>query len=509
MAFDDRQIDALVDAVVRRIQGGSASAVTPSNAPAKPPKVHPDDRRSAEKRFGAGDGGNYVETFRRKPSGGPRGRKGIFDDMDSAVAAARDAQEQLTELSLEVRAKVIQAMREVTTAHVKELAKRAAEETGLGNPEDKVKKNLLVAWKTPGIEILHPASFSGDHGLTITERAPFGVIGAITPTTNPTETILCNAIGMIAGGNSVVFNVHPSAKGISRYHVELLNDAIVNAGGPENLIACMAEPTIDSAQQLMKHKGIRLVVVTGGPAVVKAAMASGKRAVCAGPGNPPVVVDETAHIDRAGRDIVNGASLDNNIICIVEKEIFAVDSIADRLKEAMKDQGAYELTGAQIRKVEELVVGEDGLHPSKDWVGKHAQKIARAAGIHVPDKTRLLFAEVDQMHPFVQAELLLPVVGFVRKRNVDEAIEGALQAEHGFGHTAVMHSTNIDNLHRMARAVNTSIFVKNGPSYAGLGLDGEGYTSFTIASPTGEGLTTAVSFTRERRCVVKDSFRIV
>jgi acyl-CoA reductase-like NAD-dependent aldehyde dehydrogenase len=507
MAFDDRQIDAIVDAVVRRIQNGTPK---PSNLPAQPPKVHADDRRGAERRFGAGGGGDYVTTYGRRPAGGPgRGRKGIFDDMDSAVAGAASAQEQLTEIPLETRAKMIQAMREVTTQHVKELSKRAFEETGLGNPEDKVKKNLLVAWKTPGLEILHPVSFSGDHGLTITERAPFGVIGAITPTTNPTETILCNAIGMIAGGNSVVFNVHPSAKGISRWHVELLNEAIVNAGGPENLIACMAEPTIDSAQQLMKHKGIRLVVVTGGPAVVKAAMNSGKRAICAGPGNPPVVVDETAHLDRAGRDIVNGASLDNNIICIVEKEVFAVDSIADRLKEAMKENGAYELTGPQIRKVEELVVGEDGLHPAKDWVGKHAQKIARAAGIHVPDKTRLLFAEVDQMHPFVQAELLLPVIGLVRKRNVDEAIDGALQAEHGFGHTAVMHSTNIDNLHRMARAVNTSIFVKNGPSYAGLGLDGEGYTSFTIASPTGEGLTTAVSFTRERRCTLKDSFRIV
>jgi acyl-CoA reductase-like NAD-dependent aldehyde dehydrogenase len=314
---------------------------------------------------------------------------------------------------------------------------------------------------------------------------------------------------MIASGNSVVFNVHPSAKKVSRKHVQLLNDAITSAGGPENLVACVAEPTVESAQALMRHEGIRLVVVTGGPAVVKAAMTCGKRAICAGPGNPPAVVDDTAHLDRAGRDIVQGASLDHNIVCIVEKEVFAVEAIADRLKEAMVANGAFEVQGSAIERLAKLVVAEDRQHLRKEWVGQSALKIARAAGVAAFEGTWLLFAEVDSMHPFVQVEFLLPVVGFVRTRGVKEAIDAALQAEHGFGHTAVMHSTNVNHLCRMARALNTSIFVKNGPSYAGLGLDGEGYTSFTIASPTGEGLTTAVSFTRERRCTLKDSFRIV
>ncbi|HEY3448437.1 MAG TPA: aldehyde dehydrogenase family protein [Myxococcales bacterium] len=495
MAIDERQINAIVDAVVNRLQRPKpAAAVSPAAPARKPVSSH-----------------DYVPTYgkksRRDTAG--HGKKGVFEDMDSAVAAARVAHEALLETSLETRAKMIQAMRETTAQHVNEIAKRAVEETGLGNVPDKINKNLLVAWKTPGIEILRPVSWTGDHGLALLERAPFGVIGSITPTTNPTETILNNGIGMIAGGNSVVYNVHPSAKKTSRWFVELLNEAIVGVGGPENLLTCIAEPTIESAGQLMKHPGIRLIVVTGGPAVVKAAMNSGKRAICAGPGNPPAVVDETAHIDRAGRDIVTGASMDNNVICIVEKEVFAVASIADKLKASMVDAGAYEVTGAAIDRLQKLVVAEDGHHPAKDWVGKDATKIARAAGIHVPEKTRLLFAEVDAMHPFVQAELLLPVIGFVRVPDVDAAIEGALQAEHGFGHTATMHSTNIDNLSRMARAVNTSIFVKNGPSLAGLGFTGEGYTSFTIASPTGEGLTTALSFTRERRCTLKDSFRIV
>lgn len=487
MAIDERQINALVDAVVQKLAPRLAAQM-PAQA-------------------GRAD---YVVTYgQHRSSGCGTGRRGIFEDVDSAVAAARDAHEQLLRLDLETRAKMIQAMREVTARNAEDLSRRAVEETKLGRVEDKIQKNLLVAWKTPGIEILRPTSYTGDHGLTLIERAPFGVIAAITPTTNPTETILCNAIGMLAGGNTVVFNVHPSAKRVSRYHVEMLNDAIVAAGGPENCICSVAEPTIESSQALMKHKGTRLVVVTGGPAVVKTAMASGKRAICAGPGNPPAVVDETAHIERAGRDIVRSASFDNNVICILEKEVFAVASIADRLKEAMCAHGAYEVKGEAIRRLEKLVIAEDGAHPAKDWVGRDAAKIARAAGIDVPEKTRLLLAEVDAMHPFVQVELLMPVMGFVRVPTVDDAIACALQAEHGFGHTATMHSTNIDNLSRMARAVNTSIFVKNGPALAGLGVEGEGYTSFTIASPTGEGITTALSFTRERRCTLKDSFRIV
>lgn len=445
-----------------------------------------------------------------KPARGPAlhgKRPGIFDDLDSAVAAATQAQQEWVAASLETKGQVIEAMRQTTRAHAEELARDAVAETKLGNVKDKIQKNLLVANKTPGLEILRPLAYSGDHGLMLTERAPFGVIGAITPSTNPTETIINNAIGMVAGGNSVVFNCHPSAKQVCAKFVVWINEAIVQAGGPANLVVTIAEPSIESAQTLMKHKGIRLLVVTGGPAVVKAAMNSGKRAIAAGPGNPPAVVDATAHLAQAGKDIVDGASLDNNIVCIVEKEVIAVASIADQLKAEMVKAGGYEVTGSAINALEKLVV-DDG-HPARDWVGKDATKIAQAAGLNVPSGTRLLFAEVDQMHPFVQAELLMPVLGFVRKKSVEEAIGAAVQAEHGFGHTATMHSTNIDHLHEMAKVINTSIFVKNGPSFAGLGMRGEGYTSFTIASPTGEGLTTAVSFTRERRCTLKDSFRII
>ncbi len=501
MAFDENQINAIVEAVVSKLSKAPAAAAGPGR-PSEPPP-HPRSNRERA---------NYIQTYApattaKRPAS--RGRRGVFEELDHAVQGAQSAHEQLVDLDLATRKKIVQAMRDVTVKNAQELSSRAVQETGLGRVEDKIQKNLLCALKTPGTEILeHPETFTGDNGLAFTERAPFGVIGAITPTTNPTETVINNAIGMIAGGNAVVFNVHPSARQVCRFHVELLNDAIVAVGGPENLIAMLAEPTIASAQALMKHPGTRVTVVTGGPAVVKAALNSGKRAICAGPGNPPAVVDETAIIAKAGRDIVRGASLDNNIVCIVEKEVIAVSSIADALKAAMVDAGAFEVKGQHIRALEELVVLPDG-HPHKDWVGKDAAKIARAAGFHVPESTRLLFAEVDFLHPFVQSELLMPVIGFTRARDVHEAIALAIEAEHGFGHTATMHSQRLENLHTMSRDINTSIFVKNGPSFAGLGLEGEGYTSFTIASPTGEGLTTARSFTRERRCTLKDYFRIV
>ncbi len=432
---------------------------------------------------------------------------GVFADLDRAVDAAHLAFAQLDGTTLEIRAKMIEAMRQICLAEVENLSHMAVQETGLGRVDHKLKKNHLATTKTPGIEILRPQAYSGDHGLMLTERAPYGVIGAITPTTNPTETIICNAIGMIAGGNAAVFNVHPGAKGVSNYLVDKLNRAIVSAGGPENLICTVAEPTIESAQALMKHPGIRLLVVTGGPGVVKAAMGSGKRTIAAGPGNPPVVVDETADLQRAAKGIVAGGSLDNCIVCVAEKEVIAVSEIADLLKKYILENGGYEVKGPHIQKLRKLVVGPDGLHPNKEWVGKDASKILEAIGIRA--QADIIIVEGDEQSPFMQGELLMPVLGFTRTSTAEEAIAMAKRVEHGFGHTACMYSTNIDRLHAMARSINTSIFTKNAPTFAGLGLGGEGYTSFTIASPTGEGLTNALHFTRERRCTLVDAFRIV
>jgi acyl-CoA reductase-like NAD-dependent aldehyde dehydrogenase len=384
----------------------------------------------------------------------------------------------------------------------------------MGRYQDKVEKNLLVAERTPGTEALQAQAWTGDRGLTLVELAPYGVIGAITPSTNPTSTIICNAIGMIAAGNSVVFNAHPGAKACSAQTVQILNQAIQGAGGPPDLITCPQEPTIESAQYLMRNPDIRLLVVTGGPAVVREAMKSGKKAICAGPGNPPVVVDETADLEQAARDIVKGASFDNNIVCILEKEIVVVDAVADQLKATMLQRGAVEITSWQLDRLMKVILAEDhgpGKHGivNKAYVGKTPSTILREIGVNVDESVRLVLAETDAQHPLVWTEQLMPIMPLVRVRNADEAIDRAKDFEQGMGHTSMIHSKNLDVLSRMSREINTSIFVKNGPSLAGLGFGGEGYTSFSIASPTGEGLTCARDFTRVRRCTLVDAFRIV
>jgi aldehyde dehydrogenase len=440
---------------------------------------------------------------------------GIFPDVDTAVNAATLAFRQLDLLPLARRVDIVRHMRQAARDHAQVLAYEAWQETGMGRYEDKIEKNLLVADKTPGPEILEPIAWSGDRGLTLTERAPYGVIASITPSTNPTATIINNSIGMISAGNAVVFNAHPMARLVSAHAVAVLNQAIRQAGGPLNLITCTAEPTIESAQELMQHSGVRLVVVTGGGAVVREAMRSGKKAICAGPGNPPIIVDETANIEQAARDIVKGTSFDNNVICTDEKELIVVDTVAEQLKSAIKARGVVEVTAWQLNRLLKVILHEDrgpGQHSvvNKAWVGKNAGHILKESGVDAGADVRLVLAEVnDPRHQLVWTEQLMPVIPMVRVRNADEAIDLAIEAEHGYRHTAVMHSKNLDNLSRMAREFGGSIFVKNGPNLAGLGFGGEGFTSFSIATPTGEGMTTARDFTRVRRCTLVDSFRIV
>lgn len=320
---------------------------------------------------------------------------------------------------------------------------------------------------------------------------------------------------MIAAGNSIVFGPHPGAKVASQTMIQILNRAITGVGGPANLMVALREPTIETAGAMMRHPKVRLLVVTGGPGVVKAAMQSGKKVVAAGPGNPPVVVDETADISRAGKMIVEGASFDNNIVCVCEKEIFAVEKIADQLKSELIKNGAYEINKEQTEALTGIVIaklpgpGDEEGAANKKFVGRPAKTILKEIGITVGDEIKIILAEVDAHHPLVLVEQLMPVIPFVRVPDVDTAIALAIEVEHGYRHSMYMYSSNVGKLSKMARECNASIFVKNGPCYSGLGFGGQGYTSFSIASPTGEGLTKASDFTRERRCVLIDYFRIV
>jgi aldehyde dehydrogenase len=427
-----------------------------------------------------------------EPSLGVALGDGVFDSLDAAIRAARAAFVALGALGLERRFVVIEAMRVAARQVAEPLAQLAVDGTVLGRGSDKREKNLLVTNKTPGPEDLVAAATSGDRGLTLTEPAPFGVIGAITPVTNPSSTIICNAIGMISAGNAVVFNAHPSAKRVSVATIQMLNRAIVSAGGPPNTLTCIAEPTLQSAGELMKHPGIRLLVVTGGPGVVQAAMNSGKRAICAGPGNPPAVVDATADIEKAGRDIVFGHSMDNNVICVDEKEVIVVDSVAEALKASMKKAGAVELRPSDLSRLENVIF-EKNAGPrghavvQRKFVGKNASVILKELGISAGLEARCILVDVPNDHPLVWTEQMMPVLPLTRVKTVDEAIDLAIEAEGGCFHTATMHSHNLAALSKMARKCNCSIFVKNGRAVGGLGAEGEGWTSFTIASPTHVG----------------------
>ncbi|MDN5324007.1 MAG: propionaldehyde dehydrogenase [Clostridia bacterium] len=441
---------------------------------------------------------------------------GIYSSVDQAVEAAYIAQKKIKTLSLEKRQKLIEAMRDAAVKNEELLAEMAVKESGMGRVSDKILKNRLAAQKTPGTEDLKTEAFTGDRGLTIVEMAPYGVIGSITPVTNPVATIINNSISMIAAGNSVVFCPHPNAKETSLKTVEILNKAILTAGGPANLLCSLKEPSIKVVEELMAHPKINLLSATGGPGVVKAVLSSGKKAIGAGAGNPPAVVDETADIEKAARDIVAGCSFDNNLPCIAEKSVIVVGSVADKLIHKMRKSGAVLVEGQQLKDLEKLVLiekQEDGFAkhfvPNKQYIGKNASYILEKIGINVSDDSRIIIAEVDASHPFVVEELMMPVLPIVQVKNIDEAITLAVKVEHGNRHTAMIHSKNVDNMTRLAKAIQTTIFVKNAPSYAGIGFGGEGFTTFTIAGPTGEGLTSARTFTRQRRCVLVDAFSIV
>ena len=444
-------------------------------------------------------------------AGAADGDSGLFNTAEEAINAAIIAQQKLMRFTLAEREKFVSAMRQAARDSAKMLAELAHGETGYGHVEDKIVKNLLAANKTPGTEDLQTIAKTGDDGLMLTEMAPFGVIGAITPSTNPTATVINNGIGMIAAGNAVVFNPHPGAKKASGKTIQLMNQAIIAAGGPANLLCAPKEPTMDTSAVIMNHPRIRLLTVTGGEGVVRVAMKTGKRCIAAGPGNPPVVVDATADI-KAASDIVKGASYENCILCIAEKEILVENSVADELIREMVKNGAYLLNGMELEKVCATVMvktKEGKWAPNKKFVGRDASYILKESGIYGGKDAKVVICDVPFEHPLVMTEMLMPVVPVTRVANVDDAIEKAVIAENGCHHTAMMHSKNVDNLTKMGRAIDTTIFVKNAPSYAGLAIDGEGYTTLSIATPTGEGLTSAKNFTRSRRCTLSGSFRIV
>ncbi len=440
------------------------------------------------------------------------GEFGVFDSVDDAVLAATESQKKLAKLSMDERDQIVKLIKSMAKQNARAWGEMELAETKIGRLDHKIEK-LQILELVPGVEFLKTQAASGSNGLCLEEFAPFGVIGIITPVTHSVPTLSANAINMIASGNAIVANPHPSGVNCAAHAVWEYNRAIAQKFGIENLITCIVPPTLESAEQIFQHRGIPLLVVTGGPAVARAALAAKKRAIVAGPGNPPVVVDETACLENAAASIVKGGAYDNNLLCIGEKQVFCVDSVFDKLMAKMEQHGGYALNSSQIDALTRQAFKADPKdgkqHVNKDYVGKDAAVLAQLAGVRVPPQTQLLVGETNADHVFVQEEQMMPFIPFVRVRNVEEAMDLAIQSEHGFRHTALIHSRNLETITKFGRRANVTLFVVNGASMAGLGLGGQGYLSYSIATPTGEGITSPLTFTRYRRVMMTGSLRMI
>ncbi len=453
-----------------------------------------------------GNGAAPANGSGRKASGS----LGVYPTADAAVTAADAAFQQYRARPLADRRRAIDVIRKVCLDGAEELGKAELAETKIGRLDHKIAKLRDFVPIIPGTEYLRTDIATGDGGITLTDYSPFGVIGAITPVTHSLPTLAGNAINMLAAGNTVVFNAHPSGAKIAAEGVRRFNRGIKEAIGLDDVLTIIDPPTLESANALFEHRTVRLLVVTGGPAVARAALGSKRRAIVAGPGNPPVVVDATACLDGAAASIIEGAAFDNNLLCIGEKQVFAVADIFDRLMEAVGRKGGFRLQPAQIEALTKAAFkkGDDGkLHVDKDLVGQDPAVLGRHAGVDVPRGTQILYGETGPDHPFVEHEQMMPFIPFVRVPDVNRAIELAKISEHGYGHTAVLHSRDTAVMTRMGKAMDCTIFVINGPCLSGLG--GEGVPSFSIAGPTGEGVTTPLTFCRQRRTAVVKAMRFI
>ncbi len=490
--IDEQQIRKIVESVI-------ASVVTADAKPSAP----------------AGSAPSFAAKPAAVPASsiGSKGQDGVFERMEDAIAAAKTAFEEFKKCSIRERERFISIIRRVTLDHAEEFSRLIYEETGMGTYKDKILKHRNCAKNTPGTEDLASRSWSGEKGVCLEEFAPFGVIGSITPSTHPVETMANNIMIMVAGGNTVVFNPHPGAKKCTAYAMQIYQKAVVAGGFPANVFTCVKNPTLETANIMFTHPDVALLSITGGPGVVKAAMSSNKKVVAAGPGNPPVLVDETADLDHAAECIIKGGSFDNNILCIAEKEVFVVESVFDRFVKAMIKAGAFQLDDVSFKLLgEKAFIANDKGHytVNRDCVGRSASHLADLVRVNVPEGTKMLFAVTDFNNIFVQEEQMMPVMPIVKVKDFQEGLECSIKAEHGFRHTALIHSKDMDRITEYARAMNTTVCVANGYSNQGDGPDdGEAYMAFTIATPTGEGVTSPRNFCRIRRLSVAGSLRFV
>ncbi|MDR0382169.1 MAG: aldehyde dehydrogenase [Oscillospiraceae bacterium] len=430
------------------------------------------------------------------------------DAAGQAVSASRKAYREYAALSLAYRRAILAAVKSRLVPLVPDMAARELDETGMGSKRDKIVKLMLAIHKTPGVEDLITEVITGDDGMTLCEYSAYGVICAVQPGTNPCATLINNTIGMLAAGNSVIHIPHPRCLAVSQFAVRHIDEAIREVCGIQNLVASLSESSMLLADEIMSHPDVAMVVATGGGRMLGKALSNAKRVIGAGQANPVAIVDETADLEKAARDIVDGASFDHNIMCTSEKNIVVVSAAADAFVEALRRQDVcYVNSEAEMLALTKATVTAD-LLMNRALEGKSANAILDAAGIRCDRAVRLIVVDTVKTHPFVTLEMLMPLVPLVRVKDFDAALETALFIEQELRHTAVIHSRSVDRLNRAAQIMQTSVFVKNGPSLVGLGLNGEGNTSFTVANLTGEGVTTARHFARRRRCTLTSGFSI-
>ena len=428
--------------------------------------------------------------------------------VNLAVCASLQALEEYSTKSLNCRRDIISAIKTKIRPYLQEIAEREYAETCMGNVRDKIIKLVLALDKTPGVEDLVSEVVTGDNGMTLHEHAPYGVALAIHPATNPCATMINNVIGLLAAGNTVINIPNPRCMETSQFLSEKINEAIKEVCGIDHLVITLAESRQDIVTEIINHPDIALVVATGGRKMMNQAMGSLKRVIAGGPANPVAIVDETANLEKAARDIADGASFDNNIMCISEKCIVAVESIIPEFVKELEKNGVYYIDNEEeMLKITRAVLNCD-MKMIRKMEGKSAMEILREAGICVNRNVRLVVIRTFAKHPLVLEECMMPVVPLVAAADFDEALETALFTEQGFRHTAMIHSQKIDRLNEAAKVMNTTIFIKNGSSLAGIGLNGEEKASFTIANITGEGVTTARDFTCKRSCTLTSGFSI-
>ena len=434
-------------------------------------------------------------------------KSSIYSSVTDAVAAAKGAYSRYSKLTLNERQEILEGVKKALRPIANELAAMTVSETGMGNVCDKAQKIKLAIEKTPGVEDLITEVNTGDHGMTLYELSPFGIVCAVQPCTNPCATLISNTIGMLAAGNAIIHCPHPRAVKVSQFLTTIISETIRSISGIDNLVVTLHVSLMGFTTEVMSHPDVDLVVCTGGSGSLRQAMTSGKKVIGAGPANPVAIVDATANFEKAARDIVRGASFDNNLMCTSEKCMVVEEKAADRfIFELLKNGVYYVKNEEEIQKLLDAAVTGDFVI-NKKLEGRSANEILEYAGIPCNGTIKLIVAETERIHPFVTLELLMPLVPLVKAADFEEALEIALDVEQGYKHTATIHSESIEHLNQAAKEMQTSVFVKNGPSFMGIGFDKEGHTSFTIAT-TGEGTTTARHFARRRRCTLTSGFSI-